>query len=447
MTRVTGRTISGTLLYMSPEQLRGAPPAPAQDVYSFTAMCYECIKGEPPFVRGEIAHQILNEKPLPLSGGSHFAASIMTGLSKKPERRPKNCELIICEERYFRGYGYPRVKSSVKNRGRICGSIKLAFLSTSVVLIVVGVILCRVISGYNKKKNTEQFIDFFEAAKYDKAAELIDCVDVSVPYVSLSLGRMYMTGKGVKRNVQEAARWCRLAANDGLADAQCELAWMYENGVGVAKDLAEAAAWYRKAAEQGNVGAQSQMGKMYNNGLGVKQNQLEALKWYRKAAEQGHAAAQCMLGAIYDEGLLVEKDEVEAIKWYRKSATQGNVYAQYNLGEMYNKGRGVMRDTSVASMWYRKAAEQGNVKAQITLSCMYLFSSDADEGKKREGVKWLRKAAEKGEGDAQYFLGACYFCGEGVAQSEAEGIKWYRMAAKQGNEEAQKMLQEKGLTW
>lgn len=38
MTRVTGRMSSGTLMYMSPEQLNGESPRPAQDVYSFAAM-------------------------------------------------------------------------------------------------------------------------------------------------------------------------------------------------------------------------------------------------------------------------------------------------------------------------------------------------------------------------------------------------------------------------
>ena len=54
MTRVTGKFSSGTLLYMSPEQLNGDPPRKEQDVYSFAAMVYECLKGEPPFVRGQI---------------------------------------------------------------------------------------------------------------------------------------------------------------------------------------------------------------------------------------------------------------------------------------------------------------------------------------------------------------------------------------------------------
>ena len=95
MTRVTGKLSSGTLLYMSPEQLNGELPKPAQDVYSFAAMVYECLKGEPPFVRGQVEHQILNNPPEPLLGGTQLAASVMAGLAKKPKDRPANCSAVL----------------------------------------------------------------------------------------------------------------------------------------------------------------------------------------------------------------------------------------------------------------------------------------------------------------------------------------------------------------
>ena len=99
MTRVTGRTISGTLLYMSPEQLRGAPPAPAQDVYSFAAMAYECLSGNPPFTKGDIAYQIINVLPVPLKGDFRVAKLIMEGLSKKTGNRPANCTEVLMASR------------------------------------------------------------------------------------------------------------------------------------------------------------------------------------------------------------------------------------------------------------------------------------------------------------------------------------------------------------
>ena len=95
MTRVTGKLSSGTLLYMSPEQLRGQPPKAAQDVYSFAAMAYECLKGEPPFSRGQIEYQVLNEKPAPLPDGVRLSASIIRGLSKEPAYRPDSCAKVL----------------------------------------------------------------------------------------------------------------------------------------------------------------------------------------------------------------------------------------------------------------------------------------------------------------------------------------------------------------
>ena len=95
MTRVTGKLSSGTLMYMSPEQLNGASPKPAQDIYSFAAMVYECLKGEPPFSRGQVEFQILNKEPEPLSGGSDLAQSILRGLAKVPVARPEKCIGVV----------------------------------------------------------------------------------------------------------------------------------------------------------------------------------------------------------------------------------------------------------------------------------------------------------------------------------------------------------------
>ena len=98
MTRVTGKLSSGTLLYMSPEQLKGEAPKPAQDVYSFAAMAYECLKGEPPFSRGQVEWQIMNQEPEPLVGGA-LATSVMRGLAKDPAQRPGTCRGVLAASR------------------------------------------------------------------------------------------------------------------------------------------------------------------------------------------------------------------------------------------------------------------------------------------------------------------------------------------------------------
>ena len=109
-------------------------------------------------------------------------------------------------------------------------------------------------------------------------------------------------------------------------------------------DYATAVSLYRLAATQGVAEAQYNLGLMYDLGQGVVQDHKEAVKWYRLAAAQGDAYAQNGLGVNYGNGQGVVQDHKEAVKWYRLAAAQGNAKAEFNLGNMYNDGRGVVQD-------------------------------------------------------------------------------------------------------
>jgi hypothetical protein len=53
----------------------------------------------------------------------------------------------------------------------------------------------------------------------------------------------------------------------------------------------QAAKWYRMAAEQGDVDSQNRLAALYLAGDGVPQDYAEAARWYRKAADQGDIEA------------------------------------------------------------------------------------------------------------------------------------------------------------
>ena len=61
-----GEHTSGTLVYMSPQQLDGGRGTALDDVYSFGATFYELLTGKPPFYSGNIDRQIHERVPPPM---------------------------------------------------------------------------------------------------------------------------------------------------------------------------------------------------------------------------------------------------------------------------------------------------------------------------------------------------------------------------------------------
>ena len=155
----------------------------------------------------------------------------------------------------------------------------------------------------------------------------------------------------------------RPLAEEGNAEAQFGIGLCYENGRGVERDLTQAAIWYRKAAEQNLDEAQFNLGNLYLNASGVPKDPVEAERWFRRAAEQDMPHAQVDLGYSYETGTGVARDAVKAVAWYRRAAEQEFPQAQYYLGAAYERGSGVDKNLPIAAAWYQRADDQGVVLA------------------------------------------------------------------------------------
>ncbi len=177
----------------------------------------------------------------------------------------------------------------------------------------------------------------------------------------LVLAARYRDGQGGPRDLAEAARWYRKAADQGSDVAQYQLSLMYGEGRGVVRDPRDAARWASKAADQGYALAQNRLGGFYERGDGTVQNQVLASDWYRKAADQGLAAAQSNLGRMYRSGRGVFRDADKAAALFRAAAAQGDGNAAYHLGHMFEKGDGVRASTDDAARWYRTALGRPNL--------------------------------------------------------------------------------------
>ncbi|MGB8347678.1 MAG: serine/threonine-protein kinase [Ktedonobacteraceae bacterium] len=87
-------SITGTALYMAPEQFRGRPE-PASDQYALAAIIYEWLSGAPPFTQGDfiqLGYQHAHEPVPPLRDkvsniSPDIEQVIMTALAKEPGQR------------------------------------------------------------------------------------------------------------------------------------------------------------------------------------------------------------------------------------------------------------------------------------------------------------------------------------------------------------------------
>ena len=498
MTRVTGKFSSGTLMYMSPEQLNGELPKKEQDIYSFAAMVYECLKGEPPFVRGQIEYQIVNNPPSPLPQGiaPWLSATTMRGLAKKANDRPATC----CEILSGVSSGGMVVVDDIELQTQIAikacreedyekafAAAQKADKDDAEIQYIIG--RCYQLGDGAEEDHDAAMLWYRKAAvhghlealfeigqlyrdKFEDPCsewhenegkefkELFDialkCTDVRVKsvfadlYVCCTYGRGRSFGLYEVISIDEVGslELIRESANGGYAEAQYELGRRYENGSGVSQDYGEAVKWYRKVAEQGTqaqyAGAQEKLGEMYKKGLGVTKDYDEAIMWYRKAVQSLDCTKNVYnLAQMYE----IAAKYVEAVEWYRKAAERGHCDAQVCLAVCYATGIGVRENVTEAVRWYRAAAEQGVALAQFTLG-LKLTLGEGVAKNNQEAVKWFRKAAEQGYGDAQRKLGRLYANGEcGVVKNPSESIKWYgqaeetyRKSAEHGDVKAQSNL-------
>lgn len=155
----------------------------------------------------------------------------------------------------------------------------------------------------------------------------------------------------------------RLAAANGDASAEFEVAARLAEGKGTSQDYAEALRWYQRSAAKGFAQAQYRLGTLYERGLGVAKDLERAKVWYGRAAEGGNVKAMHNLAVLIAGGEQGEPDYKAAAPWFRKAAEHGLADSQYNLGVLLENGLAGEIDQAGAYMWYALAAKGGDQDA------------------------------------------------------------------------------------
>jgi serine/threonine protein kinase len=119
MSRVSVRTSSGTMNYMSPQQMLGEDPSPSDDIYALGATLYEMLSSKPPFYSGDVASQA-REVVAPTIAQRR----VTLGIAGEPI--PKHWEETIAACLAKNRHHRPRSAAEVARRLRLGGTLRLS---------------------------------------------------------------------------------------------------------------------------------------------------------------------------------------------------------------------------------------------------------------------------------------------------------------------------------
>lgn len=120
-------------------------------------------------------------------------------------------------------------------------------------------------------------------------------------FTSYRIGQMYFNSLGTKQNIKEAVSWFEKSAQQGNADAFCQLGNIYSSDEFLMKSTEKANRYFNIAltkylqefsSNQGDPNLPYKIGTMYQYGLGVKHSINKAVEYYKRAVENGNMRAQ-----------------------------------------------------------------------------------------------------------------------------------------------------------
>lgn len=200
--------------------------------------------------------------------------------------------------------------------------------------------------------------------------------DVHCQYI---MGRELLDIDSENFDPEEGVRLLTLSAMQGFDVAMYRLGKLYLQGEVVEKNVGEALQWFWEADAKDNPYAQYQLGKIYLKGEDVSANYVTAQRMFEKSVRQGNAYAMYSLAKMHLQGTAKYSDIYYAVRLLSEAAKRGNQWAEYQLGKMYLYGQRVDKDYELAVQLLTSSASKGNEYAQHILDNYhpYTHSSSA----------------------------------------------------------------------
>jgi TPR repeat protein len=196
-------------------------------------------------------------------------------------------------------------------------------------------------------------------------------------------------------------KW-RLVSNFSISSqAETEIGKLYLEGKGVEKDEEEATIWFTRAADNYDLEGIYYLGMQYNLGRGAPLDYEKAARYLGQAAEFDHGAAQFFLANMYMNGQGVSKDPREGERLLVLAVANGDFQVRNGLKAFYLLGLwkadadSELHDPVEAYKWLLLAATGGDREADELLTELdKVYAEDVAGEANTRAVQWMRDNIE-----------------------------------------------------
>lgn len=253
-------------------------------------------------------------------------------------------------------------------------------------------------------RNAKELLDR-ESDAYDPntAVELlIGAAELGCGVSKYRLGKMFLRGEDVPKNVEYALRWLEESVSEGNQYAEYLLGKTLLRGEDMEQNTRRAENLLRCSSNQGNRYASYTLGKTLLDGELLLQDIPEAIRLLAVSADKGFAAAQYQMGKLLYRGEVIQQDIARAIDYLERVAGQKNPYAAYLAGKI-RLTEAEVKDVFWAIRNFEIAAENGNDYAEYQLGKIYLYGKEVERDYEK-AIAYLSSAAEHGNPYAEQLL-------------------------------------------
>lgn len=300
----------------------------------------------------------------------------------------------------------------------------------------------RLVNGNGTQKDTTRGLEMLRRAQKEgleqakRIADEVEKIQTKAQSDTLASGedtyalaQRYLNGDGVKEDYDLFFEMLCQAAKKGHLPAIKDMGDCYLHGIKVDKNISEAFRHYKLAAQEGYAPAQYMMALFYFNGAeGIAKDETEGLRWLKMAADGGCSDAQLLLGTRYVSGQGVPRNQELGFNYVRQAAEQANPKARLHLGHYYYYGIGTEKNYEAADYNLSLAYSAGEREATLLLGDIRIFHSSGSKQDYLKGFKYFEEAEKANLPGASFSLGYCYACGHGTNRMPDRAINYYSKA-------------------